>query len=228
MEELSLRPDEAAEILRATGRIATHGVHPLLELAALGRLFLTVMGSNQASFADLDALVSQVRSSGDVVVDRKVEKALIGRARRILAKTVSESLKELFVPRWVFDSLERELRSSYERLRHKEFEIERLKRIIKSSIGGEQEARLYVATGLLEEYPAGLSDTRAQLICPWCKELNLIRLPTRGEVEATSKGGWTFRLHCQGCSKTVDLSPSEVLVLLDETKKGKSYIMNPP
>lgn len=135
------------------------------------------------------------------------------------------SIKDLVVPKWVFESLEKRLIDMRERLRHKELELERIKRLLKARGLSPNTSRLYIVTGLLEETPTIQSGENAKLICPWCNEINLVSLPLLEIIEEAQRQHWVFRAHCQYCSKIIDIEPRRLLSMM-ELKKKEPTITN--
>jgi hypothetical protein len=129
------------------------------------------------------------------------------------------AVRELVIPKWIYDTLEKKLMDLRERLRHKELELERIKRLLKARGIMPTTLKLYIVSGLLEENPVMQSEETAKLICPWCGEINIVSLPLVEVIQEARKQHWVFRAHCQYCAKIIDLEPHKLLSMMDVKKK---------
>jgi len=151
--------------------------------------------------------------------DHKSNENVPIKVRELLVRIMLPAIRELVVPKWIFDSLEKKLIDMRERLRHKELELERIKRLLKTRGIMLNPLKLYIVTGLLEEIPVMQSGETAKLICPWCGEINIVSLPSLEMIEEAQKQHWIFRAHCQYCYKIIDLEPHKLLSMMDLKKR---------
>lgn len=204
-------------------------IEKIRELATLGEVFIKAISSpSLCSSADLELLVETIKNVSRLRkedFDHKSGDSAALKVKELLIRIMMPSIKDLVIPKWLFDSLEKRLVDMRERLRHKELELERIKRMLKDRGLSPNTLRLYIVTGLLEETPTIQSGETAKLICPWCNEINLVSLPLIEIIEEAQKKHWIFRAHCQYCSKIIDVEPHRLLSML-ELKRRDLNIAN--
>ncbi|MCS7126817.1 MAG: hypothetical protein NZ953_00270 [Thaumarchaeota archaeon] len=146
----------------------------------------------------------------------RVDDRTLERVKTLLAELIAKSVREKFVPVWMFSMLERSLREARELLREVELENERLRRAVKEGGLGIPVARLYLVTGLLiEEVPVRPSGLISSLRCEHCKEAVHVGLPPKEECEEAARSGSVFRFHCPWCGALKDLSPEAVAAMVE-------------
>ncbi|MEN3047802.1 MAG: hypothetical protein ABDH63_03365 [Candidatus Caldarchaeales archaeon] len=251
VEEAGLDVEEAAEVLLEYGRLKAElggesrcSLSALVEekvVRALGReredaerlrevgeqfnaLVLLFSNSGKVSpesLRKLGSLLAKLGSSmesGAVLVDDRT----LERVRTLLAELIAQSVREKFVPIWMFSMLERSLREARELLREVELENERLRRAVREGGLSVPVARLYSVSGLLiEETPVKPSGVTALMRCELCKEAVHVNLPSRGECEEAAKTGSVFRFHCPWCGALKDLSPEAVAFMVDGARPSE-------
>ncbi len=195
----------------------------IYKLAAVGEVFIkTISSPSTCSLADLEMLIEAVKNASRLIsedADQKSNSNAVIKVKEMLVRIMMPAIKELVIPKWVYDSLEKKLVDIRERLRHKELELERIKRLLKARGIMLNTLKLYIVTGLLEEIPVMHSGETAKLICPWCGEVNIVSLPSLEVIEEAHKQHWVFRAHCQYCAKIIDLEPYRLLSMIDVKKK---------
>lgn len=234
MGRMGLTASEAASILREaerrgitpspSGRLVEEREEPAPTM--LAEAILRILSSRACDAESLKMLAEHLgnivkRKGGE---EEAIDPQLLEKARRLLIRAIMPSLRHLLVPKWIFDSLERELKLAQERARHRELEAERLKQIAKSLGAEPTPIRLYRVSGLLEEEPAGTSGITAKIICPHCREPNNVQLPPRQEAEELLGNIYIYRLHCSSCLGAVDLEPAKILHVIDEQAKVKPQL----
>ncbi|MCS7094843.1 MAG: hypothetical protein NZ988_03415 [Thaumarchaeota archaeon] len=156
--------------------------------------------------------LSTAMEGGSVQVDARTLEKL----RSLLADLIGPSIREKFVPHWMFSMVERSLKEARELLREKELETERLRRAMRDGRLSVPAAKLYVVSGLLiEEAPSRSSGSISALRCELCKEAVHVQLPVREECEEAAKSGSVFRFHCPWCGSLKDLPPEVVLAMVE-------------
>jgi len=195
----------------------------LIKLAAIGEVFIkTISSPSTCSSADLEMLTETIKNASRLrrdEADQKSNDSAAIKVRELLVRIMMPAIKELVIPKWIYDSLEKKLIDMRERLRHKELELERMKRLLKARGIMPATLKLYIVSGLLEEVPVMPSGETAKLICPWCGEINLVSLPSVEAIEEAHKQHWVFRAHCQYCAKIIDLEPYRLFSMMDVKKK---------
>jgi hypothetical protein len=195
----------------------------LQKLAAIGEVFIkTISSPSTCSSADLEMLTETIKNASRLRrddADQKSHDNAAIKVRELLVRIMMPAIRELVIPKWIYDSLEKRLVDMRERLRHKELELERLKRLLKARGIMPATSKLYIVSGLLEEVPVMPSGETAKLICPSCGEINIVTLPSVEAIEEAHKQHWVFRAHCQYCAKIIDLEPYRLLSMMDVKKK---------
>ncbi len=199
----------------------------LKELATVGEVFIkTISNPSICNSADLELLLETIKNASRLVKendDKKSSEAALMKIRELLVRLMMPTIRDIVIPKWAFTALEKKLIDMRERLRHKELELERIKRLLKSRGITLSKLRLYIVTGLLEEFPTVQSGNTAKLVCPWCSEINILSLPPIEIIEEAQRKHWVFRAHCQYCYKTIDIEPPRLLSMI-EVKKNHLHI----
>ncbi|MDW8041327.1 MAG: hypothetical protein RMJ75_00780 [Nitrososphaerota archaeon] len=187
---------------------------------ALVTLFSSSGRVSQESLKRVGTLLVKLSSSmesGSVQVDDRTLEKL----KSLFADLIGPSIREKFVPIWMFSMVERSLKEARELLREKELETERLRRTMRGSGLSVPAAKLYTVNGLLiEESLCRPSGSISALRCDLCKEAVHVQLPHREDCEEAIKSGSVLRFHCPWCGALKDLQPEVVLAMIDGSRPG--------
>ncbi|MEM3122737.1 MAG: hypothetical protein QW756_01470 [Nitrososphaerota archaeon] len=176
---------------------------------------------------DLEALSHQLNNivkvrSGELPMLKPLEEPLIQNARKRVVELVWPAIKNEFVPKWVFDKLEKEVKELVSRKSQLESEVEaltrekeELKRRLAEIPISRQPAPARVDEGVariftLRDAGRELSATekKVNVKCTHCTTFNLMHLPTYDELQSAIAAKDRLVLSCTSCGKSISLDPS--------------------
>ncbi|MDW8360316.1 MAG: hypothetical protein RMK31_07025 [Candidatus Caldarchaeum sp.] len=193
------------------------------EAASARSLMLLLQSPELVKREDLEALARQFANvakvkAGEIQVLKPLEQSLIENVRRKVVEFVLPALKNDFVPRWVFERLEREFKEAVSRRSQLEEETERLKAEL-SRLGGVRQASAETVVSQQPvffklrnsgQYLKDDNGTRVKLKCPSCQTVNLLVLPSKTELENAISEMDKLLTNCVSCTKTISVDPANV------------------
>jgi chromosome segregation ATPase len=180
---------------------------------------------------DLEALSQQLLNivkvrSGELPMLKPLEDSLLQNARKKVVELVWPAIKNEFVPKWVFDKLEKEMKEMINRKTQLEQEVEKLSREVEElrkrtleRVETPQQPVQQQTPKSEEERPREFRlrsngrvlasiDKKVNVKCSICSSYNLMYLPKAEELEAAKNEKDKLTLTCISCSKTISLDPS--------------------
>ncbi|MEM2215675.1 MAG: hypothetical protein QXF28_03585 [Nitrososphaerota archaeon] len=161
---------------------------------------------------------------GEALAQKPLEPYLLDRVRKTLIDLVMPYLKKDFVPRWVFERVEKELKLLSEKRIALEEEIASLRRSIEErsrveAVKPEHEKKVEIQSDLVAVSQDGVTSglksisegRKARITCIYCREASIIALPSEAELEELSSQNMKLRFRCGKCGKTYDLQPDIIL-----------------
>jgi len=192
------------------------------------RSFLTLLSEPQNTQPeDIEAIIQQMNNilkikRGELPMLKPLEGHLLEKARKRLVELVIPALSGEFVPKWVFERLEKQFESLVEKRAKLEEELQSIKSVLKSmqaevSVGApkevEQTTLFLVKTTTGEKVPKAPSDKKAKVICRYCRVGTSVWLPTAEELMELKSKGETMKIVCPSCNKTNIIDPDVILKL---------------
>lgn len=192
------------------------------------RSFLTLLSEPQNTQPeDIEAIIQQMNNilkikRGELPMLKPLEGHLLEKARKRLVELVIPALSGEFVPKWVFERLEKQFESLVEKRAKLEEELQSIKSVLKSmqaevSAGApkevEQTTLFLVKTTTEEKVPKAPSDKKAKVICRYCRAGTSVWLPTAEELMELKSKGETMKIVCPSCNKTNIIDPDVILKL---------------
>ena len=192
------------------------------------RSFLTLLSEPQNTQPeDIEAIIQQMNNilkikRGELPMLKPLEGHLLEKARKRLVELVIPALSGEFVPKWVFERLEKQFESLVEKRAKLEEELQSIKSVLKSmqaevSVGApkevEQTTLFLVKTTTGEKVPKAPSDKKAKVICRYCRAGTSVWLPTAEELMELKSKGETMKIVCPSCNKTNIIDPDVILKL---------------
>ena len=192
------------------------------------RSFLTLLSEPQNTQPeDIEAIIQQMNNvlkikRGELPMLKPLEGHLLEKARKRLVELVIPALSGEFVPKWVFERLEKQFESLVEKRAKLEEELQSIKSVLKSmqaevSVGAPKEAEqatlFLVKTTTGEKVPKAPSDKKAKIICRYCRAGTSVWLPTAEELMELKSKGETMKIVCPSCNKTNIIDPDIILKL---------------
>lgn len=200
------------------------------ELAAAHTILRLFADPQGAGAEDLEILSQHIQrlakvKRGEALAQRPLEPYFLEKMRKTIIDLIMPYLKKDFVPRWVFERLERELRTLNEKRVALEEEIASLRRSLearhkvevtrlpeeKRKEEGEEALTSLTPEGEEERLKTLDEGKRAKIICIHCREATLTRLPTQEELEELSSKNWRLRFTCPKCGKSYEIDPDTIL-----------------
>ena len=174
---------------------------------------------------DLEPLVDHLQrilrsKRGELPALKPLEPHLLNRVRDSLVSLIAPHVKSEFVPRKVFEQLERELRKLNERRQALEEELNSLRKLLESRRveevkPSEPKLEAFTPEGEPVELKTLGRGKRFRIVCPACRESAIIGVPTREELEELSSKGYVLRFTCGNCGKSFDLPIDTLLKKLE-------------
>jgi chromosome segregation ATPase len=196
------------------------------EIEAARSLLTLLQDPETVQKEDLEALSQQLNNiirvrNGELSMLKPLEASLVQNARKRVVELVWPAIKNEFVPKWVFDKLEKEVKDLVARKAQLEGEVETLtkeneelrKRLLEKPetppsppATPEEKPRVFT----IKESGRELSATgkKVNVKCPHCTAYNLMHLPTREEIQVAIDGKEKLALTCTSCSKLITLDPT--------------------
>lgn len=199
------------------------------EMAAAYSILKMLQDPEGGSVEELETLSQHLQKlikvkKGEALAQKPLEPYFLERVRKALVDLIMPYLKRDFVPRWVFERVEKELKIQSERRIALEEEVASLRRSIEGRSRGEgskplEEERFEAQNILTAVSPDGVAEglktitegKRARITCPYCKEATVVNLPSENELEEISSKEWRLRFKCGKCSKTYDIPADMIL-----------------
>ncbi|MCD6312730.1 MAG: hypothetical protein J7L79_02820 [Thaumarchaeota archaeon] len=172
---------------------------------------------------DLEPLADQLQKilkikRGELPALKPLEPHMINRVKESLVSLVAPHLKGEFVPRKMFEQLEREVRKLNERREALEEELNSLKRLLEEKAVQQPKKPLLEALGP-EGEPIDLKTLdrgkRFKIRCPSCGASFIISIPVKEELEELSSKGCHLRFTCGECGKSFPISLEALLKKLE-------------
>jgi len=195
------------------------------------RSLLTLLSEPQNTQPeDIEAIIQQLNNilkikRGELPMLKPLEGHLLEKARKRLVELVIPALSGEFVPKWVFERLEKQFESLVEKRAKLEEELQSLKSALKSMqaevsagapVGAPKEAEqvtFLVKTTTGEKIPKAPSDKKAKIICRYCRTGTSVWLPTTEELVELKSKGETMKMVCPSCNRPNIIDPDIVLKL---------------
>ncbi len=199
------------------------------EMAAAYSILRILQDPEGGSIEDLELLSQHLQKlikvkKGEALAQKPLEPYFLERVRKTLIDLIMPYLKKDFVPRWVFERVEKELKMLSEKRITLEEEIASLRRSIEEKSRIEiprpsEEKKSEVQNFLTAVSPEGavtelktvIEGKRARITCIYCKEATIVNLPSESELEEISSKNWRLRFKCSKCSKTYDI-PADIIL----------------
>lgn len=172
---------------------------------------------------DLEPLADQLQKilkikRGELPALKPLEPHLINRVKESLVSLIAPHLKGEFVPRKVFEQLEREVRRLNERREALEEELNSLKRLLEEEAAQRPKKPLLEAFGP-EGEPIALKTLdkgkRFKIRCPSCGASFIVSIPVKEELEELSSKGCQLKFTCGECGKSFPVSLEALLKRLE-------------
>ena len=172
---------------------------------------------------DLEPLADQLQKilkikRGELPALKPLEPHLINRVKESLVSLVAPHLKGEFVPRKMFEQLEREVRRLNEQREALEEELNSLKRLVEEKAVQRPKKPLLEAFGP-EGEPIALKTLdrgkKFKIRCPSCGASFIISIPAKEELEELSSKNCQLRFTCGGCGKSFPISLEALLKRLE-------------
>ncbi len=195
------------------------------EIEAARSLLTLLQDPETVQKEDLEALSQQLNNiirvrSGELPMLRPLESSLVQNARKRVVELVWPAIKNEFVPKWVFDKLEKEVKELVIKKSQLESEVDSLTKEVEElrkklseryeapppAAKPEEKPRVFV----LKESGKVLSATekKVNVKCPNCSAYNLTHLPSREEIQEAIAGRDKLVVTCASCGKTIMLDPT--------------------
>lgn len=199
------------------------------EMAAAYSVLKLLQDPEGGAVEDLELLSQHLQKvirvkKGEALAQKPLEPYFLERVRKTLIDLVMPYLKKDFVPRWVFERVEKELKLLSEKRISLEEEIASLRRSIEEKSRVEavkqvEEKKVEAQSNLVAVSQDGqvselksLSEVRrARITCVFCREANIVALPSETELEELSSKNMKLRFKCSKCGKTYDFPPDVIL-----------------
>ena len=173
---------------------------------------------------DLEALVDHLQKilkikRGELPALKPLEPHLLNRARENIISLILPYVKNEFVPKKLFDQLEKEVRKLNEKRETLEEELASLRRALESR-GAQAERAGVVAGPRITAYtrdgePVELKSLgqgkRVKIRCPACKSVSIVSIPTKEELEEIRSKDYVLKFTCGECGKEFEI-PIEILL----------------
>lgn len=199
------------------------------EIAAAYSILKLLQDPEGGGLEDLESLSQHIQrmikiKRGETIAQKPLEPYFLEKTRKTLVDLIMPYVKKDFVPRWVFERVERELKALSEKRVLLEEEIASLKRSIeaKSKIEAsrsverkEEEAQKILTAiseeGIINDLKTLMEGKKARITCIYCGEYTLTNLPKDEELKELASKNWRLRFRCGRCGKTYDLPPEAIL-----------------
>jgi len=171
---------------------------------------------------DLESLVDHLQKilkikRGELPALKPLEPHLLNRARENIISMVLPYVKNEFVPKKLFDQLEKEVKKLNEKKEALEEEVASLKRALEAQA---REKTKPVSRSLLKAFssdgaPLELKTLdqgkKVRITCPVCRTSSIISIPTREELEELRSKNCRLEFVCGDCGKSFEV-PLEILL----------------
>ncbi|MEM4417166.1 MAG: hypothetical protein QXD32_03820, partial [Nitrososphaerota archaeon] len=166
--------------------------------------------------------------SGELPMLRPLEDSLLQNARKKVVELVWPAIRNEFVPKWVFDKLEKEMKEIIVRKTQLEQEVEKLEREVEELRKGKETPQQTVQQQAAKTEEArefrlrstgralASIDKKVNVKCRSCSAYNLMYLPKYEEIEAAKNEKDELTLTCISCGKAISFEPS----VLDRFYRG--------
>ncbi len=199
------------------------------EIVAAYSILKLLQDPEGGAVEDLELLSQHIQKlvkvkKGEALAQKPLEPYFLERARKTLIDLVMPYLKKDFVPRWVFERVEKELKVLSEKRIALEEEIASLRRSVDEKSRIEisrpvEDKRIEAQSILTAISPDGATSElktiaegrRARITCIHCKEQTIINLPPESQLEELSSKNWKLRFKCGKCNKTYDIPADMIL-----------------
>jgi len=202
------------------------------EMAAAYSILRLLQDPEGGTVEDLETLAQYIQKlikikRGEAIAQKSLEPYFLEKTRRLIVDLIMPYVKKDFVPKWVFERIERELKNLNEKRVMLEEEVASLRRVLEEKSRGtgptpapslevkpsetRVELQAIASDGSLRELETIGKGRKARITCIHCKQSTVVALPSEEELEKLSSGNFKLRFKCSGCSKTYDVSPDSIL-----------------
>lgn len=199
------------------------------EMAAAYSILRLLQDPEGGAVEDLEQLSQHIQKlikvkKGEALAQKPLEPYFLERVRKMLVELVMPYLKKDFVPRWVFERVEKELKLLGEKKIVLEEEIASLRRSIEEKSRAEtvkqvEGRKVELQSDLVAVSQEGVifklksisEGRKAKITCIYCREANIVALPSEAELEELSSKNIQLRFKCGKCSNTYDFPPDMIL-----------------
>ncbi len=172
---------------------------------------------------DLETLVDQLQKilkikRGELSALKPLEPHLVNRVRESIISLILPYVRNEFVPKKVFDQLEKEVKRLSEKKAALEEELSSLRRALEAR--KEEAPKPTVKESYIEAFtadgkPVELKNLdkgrRVRIICPSCKNSAITNIPPKDELEELASNNCKLVFTCGKCGKSFDI-PIEILL----------------
>ena len=150
---------------------------------------------------------------------KPLEPHLLNRARENIISLILPYVKNEFVPKKLFDQLEKEVKRLNERKEVLEEEVASLKRALEAKISKEERAQLLIKSAISAFTPEGEPvelktldrGKKVKIRCPSCGSVSITSIPLREELEEIRSKGHVLKFTCIECGKSFEI-PMDILL----------------
>ncbi|MCS7136333.1 MAG: hypothetical protein RMJ14_03455 [Nitrososphaerota archaeon] len=198
------------------------------ELNATKSLLILLSEPQNAQPENIEAIIQQLNNilkikRGELPMLKPLEGHLLEKARKRLVELVIPALSGEFVPKWVFERLEKQFESLVEKRAKLEEELQSLKNTLKSmqaeaAAGMPKEKEVeqiifLVKTTTGEKIPKTPGDKKVKIICKYCRTGTSVWLPTFEDLTELKSRGETMKMVCPSCNRPNVIEPDIILKL---------------
>jgi len=199
------------------------------EMAAAYSILKLLQDPEGGAIEDLELLSQHIQKlikvkKGEAIAQKPLEPYFLERVRKTLIDLIMPYLKKDFVPRWVFERVEKELKLLSEKKIALEEEIASLRRSIDEKsrmetskpvedkkIEAQSILTAVSSEGATVELKTIAEGKKARMTCIYCREQTIVNLPFESELEELSSKNWKLRFKCGKCNKTYDI-PADIIL----------------
>ncbi len=189
------------------------------ELAAAYSILKIFTDPSGVDVEDLEPLVDQLQKilkvkRGELPALKPLEPHLINRVKENLVSLITPHVRSEFVPKKVFDQLEREVKRLNEQKEALEEELSSLRTLLESKVPQQPSKPLLEA--LTQDGEAIALKTldkgkKFKIKCPSCGSVSVISIPAKEELEELNSRNCQLRFTCGECNKSF-LIPLDTLL----------------
>jgi len=171
---------------------------------------------------DLETLVDQLQKilkikRGELSALKPLEPHLLNRVRESIISFIFPYVRNEFVPKKVFDQLEKEVKRLSEKKAALEEELSSLRRTLEARKEAPKPAvkESYIEAFTADGKPVELKNLdkgrRVRIICPSCRNSAITNIPPKDELEELASNNCKLVFTCGKCGKSFDV-PIQILL----------------